>query len=184
MLVANRSHLSTLAMLRLPPHKQVLEVTNHEIRAHDDLDEFVTHIEAEFRNPLQTPLLKQTSLRLQDQFREKLDDSDICMLPAYSDGLPTGAETGEYLAADLGGSALRIARVRLHGRAHGKHRASEILRRWDIGIDEVVRALKGRAFFEWMGRKIRECLAEETRDGLRDSQAYHVMGLSWSFPLE
>lgn len=157
---------------------------SHEILSSNiDVNAFVTGVEAEFRMPLQTPLLLNTSLRLQDQFREKLKQSDICMLPSYSDALPTGSETGDILAADVGGSALRLARIRLKGRVRGKS-ASEVVRRWTFSIDERVRALPGTAFFDWMAKQILECLYEESQRGLRERQKAHDMGLAWSFPLE
>lgn len=145
---------------------------------------FVTRVEAEFRLPLQTPLLRNTSLRLQEQFREKLDHSDICMLPSYSDALPTGNETGDVFAADVGGSAMRLARIRLHGRERGKRKASEIIRQWTFCIDERVRALPGTAFFDWMAEQISECLYGKQDQGLQQQQKAHDMGLAWSFPLE
>lgn len=150
----------------------------------NSMDAFITRVELEFRTPLQTQKLKGTSQRLQDQLREKLDNSDICMLPSYSDPLPTGDEKGEYLVADVGGSWLRVARVRLHGRPRGKKDATEIVRLWRFTINEDVRLLPGMRFFDWMGRKIWECLHEESSKGLRQRAAFHVMGLAWSFPLE
>ena len=172
----------SLAHLSIPAHANDQHLRQDGVE--DDMDAFVTRVEAEFRTPLQTPLLKRTSLRLQEQFREKLDQSDICMLPSYNDALPAGDEIGEYLAADVGGSTIRIARIRLNGRSKGKNQASEVVHQWSFSIDEQVRELPGTRFFDWMAGNIYECLSAEVSEGLRERQPYHVMGLSWSFPLE
>ena len=41
-------------------------------------------------------------------------ESSLRMLPSYI-GLPTGKETGEYLALDFGGTNLRVVLIRLDG---------------------------------------------------------------------
>ena len=48
---------------------------------------------------------------------ENPDESSLRMLKSYV-GLPTGEETGEYLALDFGGTNVRVLRIRLDG--HGK----------------------------------------------------------------
>ena len=42
------------------------------------------------------------------------DQSSLRMLKSYV-GLPTGKETGEYLALDFGGTNLRVLRIKLLG---------------------------------------------------------------------
>ena len=42
------------------------------------------------------------------------DESSLRMLKSYV-GLPTGRETGEYLALDFGGTNLRVLRIQLKG---------------------------------------------------------------------
>lgn len=170
-----------LKSLSIPKQNNVHALQNSSA---SDMDDFVTRVEAEFRGPLQILQLKQISLRLQAQFREKLDDSDICMLPSYNEALPTGDETGDYLAADVGGSNIRIARIRLHGRSKGKSGASELVRQWSFSIDDQVRDLPGISFFDWMANKIGQCLLDEDSKALTDGQSSEVIGLSWSFPLE
>ena len=54
-------------------------------------------------------------------FEETLDkglqkDGEIVpMIPTFVFGYPSGKETGEYLAVDLGGTNLRVCLVTLHG---------------------------------------------------------------------
>ena len=42
------------------------------------------------------------------------DESSLRMLKSYL-GLPSGKETGEYLALDFGGTNLRVLRIKLMG---------------------------------------------------------------------
>ena len=71
------------------------------------LDEFtigkerLQEIVADFRRDLKAGL-------------ENPDDSSLRMLKSYL-GLPTGKETGEYLALDFGGTNVRVLRIRLEG---------------------------------------------------------------------
>jgi hexokinase len=60
--------------------------------------------------------LMQFSQKLKRQFRERLWSNPECMLPSYNSQLPTGHESGQYLALDVGGSTLRVALVELKGR--------------------------------------------------------------------
>ena len=63
--------------------------------------EELTEIAAAFRHDLKRGL-------------KNPDDSSLRMLKSYV-GLPTGKETGEYLALDFGGTNVRVLRIRLMG---------------------------------------------------------------------
>jgi hexokinase len=126
--------------------------------------------------------LKQLSRKLKRQFRERLWSNPECMLPSYNSQLPTGREAGQYLALDVGGSTLRVALVDLRGRGASESESS-IIRMDSFRIDNDVRNLRGREFFDWMAERIHRTVAKDSVKGHRPDQPL-LMGLAWSFPIE
>lgn len=106
------------------------------------------------------------------------------MLPSYSHVLPSGAETGRYVALDVGGSTFRVAVLELFGR--GSEAEESVVRgSRTFPINDVVKQRVGVAFFEWLAERIEETLQAvlgETKEG--EERAKMDMGLSWSFPIE
>jgi hexokinase len=140
------------------------------------LEAFAHEAETLFTRALSAPeSLFELSAKLQAEAVQKLWESDSCMLPSFNHTLPTGDETGEYLALDVGGSNLRVAFVKLYG----KKQKPEILRMTAYSIGEEQRSLEGRAFFDWVAGRIEECL---TSSGKTKSEV--KAGVAWSFPVE
>lgn len=135
-----------------------------------------------FEQPLQLQNLLSISSRLQSEFAEKLQTSKISMLPSYTSTLPTGNEKGSYLALDVGGSTLRLALVELQGRI-GNEGRMKIIKMFSYKIDNAVRALKGREFFDWMADRITD-LVSNPEVQRAHSDAVYDMGVAWSFPIE
>lgn len=102
------------------------------------------------------------------------------MLPSYNHALPTGNETGTFLALDVGGSTFRVALVELLGKK------VQVVRSVSLPIDKDVKALVGTKFFDWMAEKIGATLADEGEKYTTDKESAGVlsMGLSWSFPID
>jgi hexokinase len=149
------------------------------------MDVFLPQVTLLFQSPLKAPNLLSMSARLQEQFKEKLQSSKICMLPSYNHTLPTGHERGRYLAVDLGGSNLRVALVELGGKPDKEVISSvmDIVRMFTFRIDNAVRTLRGHDFFDWMAERIDEAISEpEVRAAHGDDTL--PMGISWSFPVE
>ncbi|TKA76468.1 hypothetical protein B0A49_02232 [Cryomyces minteri] len=146
------------------------------------MDEFLREVQCLFEAPLQPANLHALSGKLQQQFRQKLQSSNICMLPSYNHTLPTGHERGTYLALDVGGSTFRVALVELGGKERG-NQGMQITRMRSFRIDNAERALKGHAFFDWMADRIQDTLAEEDYQLSHGTSAL-PMGLAWSFPVE
>lgn len=105
------------------------------------------------------------------------DESSLRMLKSYV-GLPTGRETGEYLALDFGGTNLRVLRIQLKG--EGKF---EILKK-------VAKPLKVEGVYDFIGQDstaeqmfdfIAE-LVDEAIDG--DHTKKYLLGHTFSFPSE
>ncbi|KAF2236741.1 actin-like ATPase domain-containing protein [Viridothelium virens] len=144
------------------------------------LDDFLREVRKLFEAPLNPTNLLAISGKLQEQFHERLEASNICMLPSYNHTLPTGHERGTYLALDVGGSTFRVALVKLGGVGE---KSMEIKTMQCHKIGNSVRLLEGHAFFDWMAARI-----QETLDGYDKSVAHGSeslpMGLSWSFPIE
>ncbi len=152
---------------------------NHYEKSMGDL---LAEVEALFNANLRISRLLDMSLWLQTEYRQRLKASSLSMLPSFQHTLPTGDEQGSFLALDVGGSTFRVALVKLSGRPTCAQRSSmKIEKMKSYVIDEDVRRLSGRTFFEWMALKIEELLSEQN-----DSVGCPPlkMGLAWSFPIE
>ncbi|EON64680.1 hypothetical protein W97_03913 [Coniosporium apollinis CBS 100218] len=147
------------------------------------MDDFLREVKRLFEAPLQITNLLAMSGKLQEQFRQKLQDSNICMLPSYNHTLPTGNERGTYLALDVGGSTFRVALVELCGKHKEWDKSMRMVKIESYRIDNTVRALKGHAFFDWMAERIAEVLEDAEIRKLRGSTVL-PMGMAWSFPVE
>jgi hexokinase len=105
------------------------------------------------------------------------------MLPSYSHQLPFGSESGQYLALDVGGSTLRVAVVELRGRGVEADKQSEIISMHNYRIGKDIKDLEGMDFFNWMGQKIAETLAESGKHDNSPEKPLPV-ACAWSFPIE
>lgn len=147
------------------------------------IQDFIKEAEIAFLGPISGDGLLDLSVALRKQFRERLQTDLECMLPSYSHQLPTGDETGQYLALDVGGSTLRVALIQLRGRSADSKRQREILESRSFKIGKAIKDLEGMAFFEWMASRIDETLS----GGLKkeyDTEHPLPMALAWSFPIE
>ena len=105
------------------------------------------------------------------------DESSLRMLKSYL-GLPSGKETGEYLALDFGGTNLRVLRIKLMG--EGKF---EVLKK-------VAKPLKVEGVYDFIGadstaEEMFDFIAElvdEAIDG--DHEKKYLLGHTFSFPSE
>jgi hexokinase len=177
--------LDSLMLLLWPKHAYR---SIHPARRKDDvndnrMEDFLRETKRLFEAHVSGPSLLSISGKLQEQFKPKLQSSDICMLPSYIHTLPSGKERGTYLALDVGGSTLRVAAVRLFGRRNGHEKSMEILKMKAFRIDSLVKALKGHAFFDWMAEKIAEVLEEPVVKEAHGSGRV-AMGLAWSFAIQ
>ena len=83
------------------------------------MEEFTAEVRALFEQPLDLGRLLQYSGELQSEYTERLQSSNISMLPSYQHTLPTGFEKGDFLALDVGvdgyqpGSAPRSSQLLL-----------------------------------------------------------------------
>ena len=131
-------------------------------------------------------------------------DSEEQFLPTPVTKLPTGHETGQFLAIDVGGTNLRVAFIELLGDAdekppttNGEDRSRETIRNaqrprvrrtlekaWPIG--EHLKIDKTEDLFAWIG----DCIAEVVGDRLSaEVGKVHVpdeldMGITFSFPMK
>jgi len=146
------------------------------------MDAYLSEVKGLFEGPVHTEKLVRLSMLLQEEYHDHLQTSDISMLPSYLHTLPSGSETGTFLALDQGGSNFRLALVELRGK-QAEQAAMQVKRTKTFPIDHNVRALQGRAFFDWMAGKIEEMLAADHHEA--DSKSKPLpMGLAWSFPIE
>ena len=136
-------------------------------------------------------------------YKEIALDSDEQFLPTPVTKLPTGHETGQFLAIDVGGTNLRVAFIELLGdaddrvaTANGEERSRETIRNaqrprvrrtlekaWPIG--EHLKIDKTEDLFAWIG----DCIAEVVGDRLSadsgkvDAPEELNMGITFSFPM-
>ncbi|ETI20850.1 hypothetical protein G647_07193 [Cladophialophora carrionii CBS 160.54] len=129
--------------------------------------------------------------------------SDEQFLPTPVTKLPTGQETGQFLAIDVGGTNLRVAFIELLGdteellpTANGVERSRETIRNaqrprvrrtlekaWPIG--EHLKMDKTEDLFAWIG----DCIAEVVGDRLTSDNGKVpvpeelAMGITFSFPM-
>ena len=127
-------------------------------------DERLQEIAASFRQDLK--------LGLKDP-----DLSSLRMLKSYV-GLPTGKETGEFLALDFGGTNVRVSKIKLAGAGR-----FEVLKRTGKPLivpgeyDYIGQNSTAEQMFDFLAG-----LIDETIDGNRDTTFY--LGHTFSFPSE
>lgn len=143
--------------------------------------QFLAEAERLLLGPINARGLHELSQKLKAQFRHGLLSNPACMLPSYNSQLPTGSEPGQFLALDVGGSTLRVALIDLGARGSPGCETG-ILRIDTFKIDNAIRGLVGRAFFDWMAEKIRQTVPEDSEKG-HSSEHPLLVGLAWSFPI-
>lgn len=142
--------------------------------------EFLADVERELRGKVDQENLFRLSDGLKGQMEESLIENQVCMLPSYNHQLPTGSETGTFLALDVGGSTFRVALLELLGRQNGEGSRIDIIK--SFKINQPIKQLKGVLFFDWMAQRIEETLCGRIEG--HGSEEPLKMGLAWSFPIE
>lgn len=149
--------------------------------SHRALQSLADEVDRVFRYPCSIRRMLKMSAAIKTQYRNKLEKSDACMLPSFCHAVPTGKETGTFVALDVGGSTFRVALVELRGRSQGSD-GMVIHHMLSSKIDEPIRQLRGVQFFDWMASKIQAMLDECPNK--RPKEDVISLGLTWSFPLE
>ncbi len=124
--------------------------------------EYLREVAQNFRQDLQ--------LGLKD-----VSSSSMRMLKSYV-GLPTGKETGEYLALDFGGTNVRVLRYKLEGDGHSKvirYVAEPLIREGEYNY--VGKGSTQVQMFDFFAK-----LIDDTIEGDRDTKFY--LGHTFSFP--
>lgn len=137
-------------------------------------------------------------------YRDLASDSEQQFLPTPVTRLPTGDETGRYLAIDVGGSNLRVAFIELLGetvdsdsrptdagqksrdtirKAQRQRVRCTLERAWPI--QEHLKMDKAEDLFAWIGDCIAEVVAESLRsDATRNKIPEELdLGITFSFPI-
>lgn len=162
------------------------------------LDEYLSPI------ALDEAVLYKLARRFSTVYRDLALHSKEQFLPTPVTRLPSGLETGRYLAIDVGGTNLRVAFIELLGEAtesdtrstDASERSRDTIRRaqrqrvrrtleraWPI--QEHLKMDKAEDLFSWIG----DCIAEVVAESLTsESIKGHVpdeleMGITFSFPI-
>ncbi|CAG8903733.1 unnamed protein product [Penicillium egyptiacum] len=165
---------------------------------HQQLEEFLSPIS------LDEAVLYKLARRFSTTYRNLALTSDQQFLPTPVTQLPTGRETGRYLAIDVGGSNLRVAFIELLGEAvdsdvrptDATERSRDTIRKaqrqrvkrtleraWPI--QEHLKMDKAEDLFSWIGDCIAEVVAESLSSDAtkKDIPAELDMGITFSFPI-
>ncbi|KAJ6148214.1 hypothetical protein N7497_010196 [Penicillium chrysogenum] len=153
---------------------------------------------------LDEAVLYKLARRFSTTYRNLALTSDQQFLPTPVTQLPTGQETGRYLAIDVGGSNLRVAFIELLGEAvdsdvrptDATERSRDTIRKaqrqrvkrtleraWPI--QEHLKMDKAEDLFSWIGDCIAEVVAESLSSDAtkKDIPAELDMGITFSFPI-
>ncbi|KAL4980126.1 hypothetical protein BDW66DRAFT_147561 [Aspergillus desertorum] len=197
-------------------------VEEHEISHDDPIDEDEEHEEDaaemdpsaraylehqrkadEFLSPLSLDeaVLYKLARRLSSIYQKLALESDQQFLPTPVSKLPSGLETGRYLAIDVGGSNLRVAFIELLGdtadpdmartsaseRPLKKAQTQRVRRTLEKAwpIQEHLKMDKAEDLFAWIGDCIAEVVAESlSSDATKDAVPEELeMGITFSFPM-
>ncbi|ORX83754.1 hexokinase 1 [Basidiobolus meristosporus CBS 931.73] len=133
-------------------------------------------IESQFS--LSPETIKDIVADIMEDLQEGLDSTDpsiIGQIPSYVTALPTGKETGTYLAIDLGGTNLRTAAVTLLGDGQ----VGVNMKKYPISNE--IRKGTGDKLFDWIADCTEDLLNDVT---LNVGTANLHMGVTFSFALE
>jgi hexokinase len=162
------------------------------------LDDFLSPL------ALDEATLYQLARRFSNVYSNLALHSEEQFLPTPVTKLPTGLETGRYLAIDVGGSNLRVAFIELLGDADesdtppadASERSRDTMRKaqrqrvqrtlekaWPI--QEHLKMDQAEDLFAWIGDCIAEVVAESlTSDETKGSVPEELeMGITFSFPI-
>ncbi|CAI2164122.1 11438_t:CDS:2 [Funneliformis geosporum] len=110
-------------------------------------------------------------------FRHGLDKDENTMIPSFVCRLPTGMETGTYLALDMGGTNLRVAAVTLLGDGKTDIEQKQYL------IPEELKTGDAESLFNWIADGTKNLLdSAGIKAKYADKEMY--MGVTFSFPIK
>ncbi|KAL5338976.1 hexokinase [Aspergillus crustosus] len=120
--------------------------------------------------------VRRTTTHFVHQMKDGLANNRVWQLPAYVRSVPTGTETGEFLAVDLGGSNCRVCLVKLHGDStfnvvQGKHAVPP----------EVMVNISYKPLFAFVAQKISDFLDAHTS---HTEELPLKLGFTFSFTCE
>lgn len=129
--------------------------------------------------------LYRLSYRLSLTYRELAASSSEQFFPTATTRLPTGHETGRYLAVYLGLYYLRVAFIDLLGEEQiGKH--SHVRRTLEKAwpIEDRLRRDQPDSLFAWIGDCIAEVIHDDLANSKDDAPSELAMGISFCFPIK
>ena len=125
-----------------------------------------------------TEMIREVAMNFKKDLQLGLKDvssSSMRMLKSYV-GLPSGKETGEFLALDFGGTNVRVIRYRLEGEGHSKiirHVAEPLIVAGEY--DYVGKGSTQEQMFDFLAK-----LIDDAIEGDRETKFY--LGHTFSFP--
>jgi len=100
----------------------------------------------------------------------------MAMVPTYVTGVPTGKETGTFLALDLGGTNLRVCEVKLDGANKFE------LRQQKYKVSDALKTGEAKVLFDYMADSV-DAFLTQIGSQIDGEDALHL-GFTFSFPVE
>lgn len=142
-------------------------------------DEELLQLLQELEAPLKN--LPQLAKDFEATFHDLALTSTSQFLPTPVRVLPSGNETGQFLALDLGGTNLRVGIVELFGRSaldtSGERLCIPTQGSWNI--PEHLKSSTAEDLFHWVSERIRDVLRETST-----TAEVMELGITFSFPME
>lgn len=101
------------------------------------------------------------------------------MIPTFVTGIPTGKETGLYLAADLGGTNFRVCSIKLNGDHTHELKQSK----FKIPLD-LMKNSTADALFSYLAKKVEAFLDEHHKEYSANTNGSLKLGFTFSFPVD
>ncbi|CAK7892090.1 hexokinase-2 [[Candida] anglica] len=121
----------------------------------------------------------ETLHKITDKFITELDKGlskaggNIPMIPGWVLDFPTGKESGDYLAIDLGGTNLRVVLVKLGGNSDFDTTQSK------YALPSDIRTAKSEALWDFIAECLKKFVDEEFPEGVTEPLP---LGFTFSFP--
>lgn len=108
------------------------------------------------------------------------ENSPMTMIPSYVTDVPTGSETGTYLALDLGGTNLRVCSITLNGDGTFSNRQAKF-----PVSRQLQRTSAHEELFGYIAEKVEDFVRQHHEDAFSATHTDHHLrlGFTFSFPV-
>lgn len=149
-----------------------------------ELNQAVEQLEKEFT--IDSTILSKLTNHFIESIKQGLSETNkstskaLPMIPTYVTSIPSGTEHGVYLAADLGGTNLRVCSVNLRGDSTFKLEQSK------NRIPEDLLSCEAHELFSYLAKKIGQFVATHHPEHCEETdESKHLkLGFTFSYPID